>query len=407
MMLELTDHRENLVAEIRAKRRQEEEKNKEEMADDDGRAADANVAQGQGQNIGFVKGVLDWLGRSHGEDSWVNPAGARRRLVNVKASSSAKGKPRYIASPDFLNEFQTFDENKQWVQIELPSCKCAPTSYSLVQPRSASRSFLRSWRFLASNDEKKWVTLREHCDDHALSAVSNANTWSVDCGRFFYRYFRVEMTGPSSSKDGILQICAWELQGAVLRNGRIHAIGEERIGGAEKFEKPHLESGDVYCFGTCNQGVMGNGSGSQSQTVPTPIAQSYFGGQQVTKLSCYSQHCVALTASGRVFTWGSNRSRALGHAKVTSDVYRPTRVEIESAEELKFIDIAAGLDFTLLVDQAGALWACGQNTYNQLGTNNSKASPTFALSWAGMPEFAQRSLIRDRRWPRPCNSIHF
>eukprot|EP00954_Amorphochlora_amoebiformis_P026316 1378554-Amorphochlora_amoeboformis.AAC.1 len=87
---------------------------------------------------------------------------------------------------------------------------------------------------MASNDGENWVTLKTHDDDHALTDKGYAFTWKVRSNGFFYRSFRIQMIGPSSSGNNVLNCDGIELQGQVLKGGVIFEVGTQKT--AEKFE---------------------------------------------------------------------------------------------------------------------------------------------------------------------------
>eukprot|EP00466_Bigelowiella_natans_P013070 jgi/Bigna1/37449/e_gw1.20.69.1 len=161
----------------------------------------------------------------------------------------------------------------------------------------------------------------------------------------------------------------------------------------EVFERPHLEHGNILGYGSCSQGVLGNGS-LLKQTNPCAIKPSFFSGQSVVKLSTFHTHCIALTSAGHVYTWGNGSTNALGHPKRgLKDLYRPTRVEFEHNEDLTFLDVAAGYDFSLFLDNDGKVWSCGKGSYGQLG--NAKATVAApAKAWEEFPELMQKDVVR-------------
>lgn len=78
--------------------------------------------------------------------------------------------------------------------------------------------------------------------------------------------------------------------------------------------------------------------------------------EQVRRVAAGAYHTVALTNDGRVFAWGDGRSGALGTGRVDKQTV-PTQVEI-AAPDVKFTEVAAGVDFTLLLSGIIVYWPC-------------------------------------------------
>ncbi len=82
----------------------------------------------------------------------------------------------------------------------------------------------------------------------------------------------------------------------------------------------------------------------------------------VRQLSCGPDHCLALTAFGRVFAWGAGHAGALGNGSY-EDAARP--VEVLGLPEI--VAIAAGTDHSLALADDQRVFAWGGNSRQQLG----------------------------------------
>ena len=92
-------------------------------------------------------------------------------------------------------------------------------------------------------------------------------------------------------------------------------------------------------------------------------------------------HSIALTADKRVWTWGDNEFGELGNG--TTGGYNPTPTVVTNLTNV--VAIAGGLGFTLAVTSNGRVYAWGDNTFGELGTNTSAvASANLPMLVAGI-----------------------
>ena len=88
----------------------------------------------------------------------------------------------------------------------------------------------------------------------------------------------------------------------------------------------------------------------------------------VGKISANSYHSVALTADGRVWSWGYNNSGQLGDGTNTN---RSLPVPISGVPEMsKIVEIGTGENFTLALDDNGILWGWGANSNRQISKDS-------------------------------------
>lgn len=100
--------------------------------------------------------------------------------------------------------------------------------------------------------------------------------------------------------------------------------------------------------------------------------------------ACTACHSAVITTDGKVLTWGRNEAGQLGHGNVTR-VDNPT--EVSALDGLNIIDVAIGKQHTLFVTEKGTVYSCGENKYGQLGLGHQSStvySPT-KLAYRGPP----------------------
>jgi alpha-tubulin suppressor-like RCC1 family protein len=100
------------------------------------------------------------------------------------------------------------------------------------------------------------------------------------------------------------------------------------------------------------------------------------------------QHGLALSVSGRVWSWGNQAQGRLGNGQTTAaQVLSPVQVSHGGGNFEGGADLAAGFNHSLVRDQQGAVWAFGRNADGQLGVNSTTDSslPVQVLRDAGLP----------------------
>ena len=123
------------------------------------------------------------------------------------------------------------------------------------------------------------------------------------------------------------------------------------------------EDGHIYCWGDNKQNQCG-----LEQTTPTPSGfittpTLVPGVEDVVEISCGSDFTLCLTKSGEVIVFGSNSKCQLSLTSAKHSV-TPTKLKLP----LPIRQVAAGLDFSVLLAEDGTVYASGyisDNTYFQ------------------------------------------
>ena len=76
-------------------------------------------------------------------------------------------------------------------------------------------------------------------------------------------------------------------------------------------------------------------------------------------VACGGNHSFICTDEGEVYSWGEGQYGALGLNSL-QDQFRPKRVEILG--DSRIVKIDSGLEHTGMVDVAGRIFVCGQNS---------------------------------------------
>jgi alpha-tubulin suppressor-like RCC1 family protein len=92
-------------------------------------------------------------------------------------------------------------------------------------------------------------------------------------------------------------------------------------------------------------------------------------GEMVSKVTCGNRHCLALTAVGNVFTWGSDDKGQLGHG-LSQPVLTPRQLKAVHSVE----DIAAGKNTSCCVTKSGSVYAWGAVVARRVAANKANTS---------------------------------
>jgi hypothetical protein len=130
-------------------------------------------------------------------------------------------------------------------------------------------------------------------------------------------------------------------------------------------------SSQLYAFGANGSGQLGNATNNKtSEPNPTPTRVTLLGEVgPVVQIAAGESHSLALTSSGQLYAFGANGYGELGNATNNkSGAPNPTPQLVTLPGELGLvIQIAAGADHSLALTSSGQLFAFGSNRYGQLG----------------------------------------
>jgi alpha-tubulin suppressor-like RCC1 family protein len=114
--------------------------------------------------------------------------------------------------------------------------------------------------------------------------------------------------------------------------------------------------GQVYAWGQNSFGQIANPS-NDSQSIP--IKLNHFNNHKVIQISCGDFHSMALTESGRVFSWGWNKFGQLGLNNNNERVNKPSIVSLSN--QIAINKISCGRGHSLLLSQNGDIYWFGYN----------------------------------------------
>jgi len=139
--------------------------------------------------------------------------------------------------------------------------------------------------------------------------------------------------------------------------------------------------GKLYTWGSDQSGALGDGGSTNTNSnipveIPAPAGDSW------ANAACGYDNVTAITLAGRMFSWGNQSSGRLGNNQTTNTVPVNTPVEIASTLNKVWVKVAAGEAFILAVTEDNELYVWGEGSSGQLGTGNTTdlAVPTFLKS---------------------------
>ncbi|XP_050206404.1 uncharacterized protein LOC126656012 [Mercurialis annua] len=167
------------------------------------------------------------------------------------------------------------------------------------------------------------------------------------------------------------------------------------------------DDGSLWVLGRSKRGQLGLGKGITEALVPSKVEA--LAGEKIAKVSFGWGHALALTDDGKLFGWGYSADGRLGRiaggvdvsaldssSALVKDNQQVPRSTVEATERLvlegmekendmpivwdpclveesqgtEVVDIACGLDHSLVLFRDGTLLSCGSNIYGQLGRAN-------------------------------------
>jgi len=122
-------------------------------------------------------------------------------------------------------------------------------------------------------------------------------------------------------------------------------------------------SGQVLDWGFGRDGALGNGTRRNSRV---PVQVKLAAGTRVTAVRAGCDFNVALTAAGRVLTWGIDPASVKPLVTAAAPGHS-LPVQVRFPAGVKVTAISAGTDFALAVTSTGQVYAWGRNDNGQLG----------------------------------------
>jgi uncharacterized repeat protein (TIGR02543 family) len=142
------------------------------------------------------------------------------------------------------------------------------------------------------------------------------------------------------------------------------------IDGSSSHSMALSTTGRVFTWGRNEYGQLGDDSKSDRH-VPTEITEQFplIGDDQVILINSSGAHTIALTENGRVFAFGRNTYKQIGdgsttHRQIPTEVLS-SRFNLDEADKIIFVD--AGASHSMALSSYGRVFAWGNNGQGQIG----------------------------------------
>jgi alpha-tubulin suppressor-like RCC1 family protein len=152
--------------------------------------------------------------------------------------------------------------------------------------------------------------------------------------------------------------------------GQVGAV--THVAAGAQFSLAVTASGQLYAFGDNSFGQLGNtineeASGAKPAANPTPTLVTLPGQRGAVKLvAAGADFSLVVTSTDQLYAFGDNDSGQLGYPEPRQNA--TPRLVTLPGEQGTITQVAAGLDFSLVVTSSGQLYAFGDNNAGQLGT---------------------------------------
>ncbi|KAL4709830.1 hypothetical protein ACJJTC_001284, partial [Scirpophaga incertulas] len=126
--------------------------------------------------------------------------------------------------------------------------------------------------------------------------------------------------------------------------------------------------GKVYSWGEGEDGKLGHGN---RMTLETPRMIESLSGDRVVSIACGSAHSACVTARGHLYTWGLGEYGRLGHGDDTTQL---SPKMIETLADYRVIQVACGSRDaqTLALTACGKVFSWGDGDFGKLGRGGSE-----------------------------------
>ena len=148
--------------------------------------------------------------------------------------------------------------------------------------------------------------------------------------------------------------------------------------------------GTLWTWGYNVYGQLGINSAGTTNGRCTPVT-TFIGGTNWKQVSCSGRHISAIKTDGTLWSWGDNTYGQLGINNTTTPICTPVTT---FAGGTNWKQVAGGSYITVAIKTDGTLWSWGYNGDGNLGINNTTDRSTPVTTFAGGTNWKQVSGLR-------------
>jgi alpha-tubulin suppressor-like RCC1 family protein len=235
-----------------------------------------------------------------------------------------------------------------------------------LRQRAAARGRVSPVRLPEGGGSTSWVAhlacLESRCDDEA-----RAEAWAPVAAGFWCSLFVAEggrlmscgdvRFGQGALGHGCLNVISTPTPLPSMAGIRISSVSA-----GNGFNVGVSASRKVYTWGSGYLGQLGHGDENCS-LVPKQVQA--MAGHSILSVAAGNGHCLAVTERGEVFSWGRDDRGQCGHGSSGQVQLLPRRVEALVGVWAR--SASAGCGYSLVVIEKGALYSFGDSSDGQLG----------------------------------------
>jgi alpha-tubulin suppressor-like RCC1 family protein len=128
-------------------------------------------------------------------------------------------------------------------------------------------------------------------------------------------------------------------------------------------------SGKVFCWGYNIRGLLG--IGSKDESYHKPILNQYLNNEFVIDISCGELHSLVLTNCGEVYAWGGNHRGQIGNG---CNYNQLIPIKVKGFNNERVVMISCGSEHSMALTEFGHVYSWGYNEWGQLGIGNTEES---------------------------------
>jgi E3 ubiquitin-protein ligase HERC2 len=128
--------------------------------------------------------------------------------------------------------------------------------------------------------------------------------------------------------------------------------------------------GKVFSWGDGEYGQLGHGT---NQSYDRPKMIEYFHGKHIKDIACGSGHSAAVSVNGELFTWGQGTNGRLGHGD-SNNLNKPKAVKGLEKVRVTCVACSSREAHTLAAGDNNTLWSWGDGSFGKLGVKDKEYS---------------------------------